>query len=109
MVLREVFGHDLPSYGELYATAGHQPSVTYTVTTGLEQCFDRVDRAVAGDMVILNIGGRPWHCGIMVSDDRFLHWPVPSKDKPGLLSCIERLDSPTWARRFGGFYRVRAA
>ncbi|MEO7466715.1 MAG: NlpC/P60 family protein [Sphingobium limneticum] len=110
LVLRDVFGHDLPSYGELYVSGSHQPSVTATVTTGLEEQFCDVTRrdedgriiprSSEGDMVILRIGGRPWHCGILVSDELFLHWPE------GMTACIERLNSAMWLRRISGFYRV---
>lgn len=108
LVYREVFGRDLPSLADLYVSADHAPSVARTVQTGIEQCFDRVVVPAEGDMVILRIYGRPWHCGIMVSSDRFLHWPAPPRGKPGIGACIERLDSAAWVRRVDGFYRVRA-
>jgi len=63
-----------------------------------------VDRPQAFDLVILNIAARPWHCGVMVAPDRFLHVMPPGPRGP-TFSCIERIDSPRWQARVEGFYR----
>jgi hypothetical protein len=45
----------------------------------------------------------------MASPTVFLHVPPPGRDGRQSLSCIERLDSPQWAKRIEGFYRYTAA
>lgn len=51
-----------------------------------------------GAAVLFNIAGRPVHVGLMLHDGGFLH---VDRNTP---TCVERLDSPQWARRVGGFY-----
>ena len=101
MVLADVFGVDLPDYSDHYSSAQHQPSVAFTVETGLAECFNRVTVPQPGDMVIMRIAGRPWHCGLLVADHLRLPWPERRH------SCSERLDSPMWSRRLDGAYRPR--
>lgn len=104
MVLHEVYGLDLPDYAEAYTTADDGDSVAAAVRAGLAD-WQPVQRPQAGDLVILRILGRPWHCAVMVDDRRFLHWPPPGRSGGQTLSCVERLDSPHWARRIEGMYR----
>lgn len=89
----------LPDYGDTYTQASDHLSVAVAVESGLMQGWQRVTDARALDLLIIRIAGRPWHCGVIVARGLFLHVP------PKSTSCIERLDSPTWARRIGGFYR----
>jgi cell wall-associated NlpC family hydrolase len=60
--------------------------------------WERRDDAAVGGLVIFRIAGHPWHVGLVVARDRFLHIP------PGETSCVERLSSPMWAKRIEGFY-----
>lgn len=105
MVLADVFGVGLPSYADAYTVASDHASVAAAVEAGLTDGWTRVEQPRAGDLLILKIAGRPWHCAVMVTADRFLHWPPPSKRGVQVLSCLERLDSPHWARRVEGVYR----
>ena len=105
LVLGEVFGHELPDYSCAYTDAKDQASVAGAVEAGLADGWQRADRPQAGDLLILKIAGRPWHCALMVNDRQFLHWPPPDKQGRQILSCIERLDSPHWSRRVEGIYR----
>ncbi|GAA0694598.1 C40 family peptidase [Dyella marensis] len=100
LVLAEVFGLLLPDYGDAYPSAEDRAAVAGAVAAGLAAGWEPVSAPAAGDLLILRIAGRPWHCGILVTADRFLHWP------PRATSCIERLDSPQWARRIEGVYRI---
>lgn len=61
--------------------------------------WHRVEAPVAGDIVVLRLNGRPWHVGLMVSQETML-----TIDR-GTLSCLERLESPRWTGRLDGFYR----
>lgn len=59
-----------------------------------------VDQLARADAVLFRPGGkRPWHVGIVVGRNKFLHAQLGSD------SCIERLDSPLWERRREGFFR----
>ena len=109
MVLREVFGHELPDYSGAYTEAKNHASVAQAVENGLAEGWQKVDRPQAGDLLILKIAGRPWHCAVMVNASQFLHWPPPDKRGRQLLSCIERLDSPQWSKRIEGIYRRTVA
>lgn len=105
MVLADVFHVDLPDYRDAYTRSSDRCSVAQAVAAGLAHGWRRVDQGRAGDLIWLNIGRRPWHCGLMVNAHQFLHWPPPDKQGRQLLSCVERLDSPVWARRIEGIYR----
>lgn len=105
LILGEVFGISVPSYAGDYVEASDSSSVTEAVQQGLRDGWRKVEGARGGDLLILRIAGRPWHCGLLVTPRLFLH--APAKDRGGrpLLSCIDRLDSPMWARRISGIYR----
>lgn len=105
MVLADVFHVDLPDYRDAYTHANDRRSVAGAVSAGLAHGWRRVEAPRAGDLLVLSILGRPWHCGLMVNASQFLHWPPPDKRGRQLLSCIERLDSPVWSNRIEGFYR----
>ncbi|OBU50164.1 NlpC/P60 family protein [Stenotrophomonas maltophilia] len=51
------------------------------------------------DVVVFNSAGRPWHVGVCLGTGDFLHV------EEGRTSRIERLGSPMWEARIGGFYR----
>lgn len=103
-IFRDVYGLTLPDYVDAYTTAADHESVSAAVLRGLAEWM-RVERPSAGDLLILRIAGRPWHCAVMVDDKRFLHVPPPGRSGRQTLSCVERIDSPMWARRIEGFYR----
>ena len=103
--LDEVAGITLPDYADAYATACDPHSVSQAVAAGLTDGWHAVPRGAPFDLLILRIAGRPWHCALMVAHGLFLHVPPPRADGMQILSCVERIDSPTWAKRIEGFYR----
>ena len=103
-VYRDVYGLLLPDYADAYTSADDGDSVAAAVRTGLAD-WRQVERPAAGDLLILRILGRPWHCAVMVDSRRFLHVPPPGRDGRQTLSCVERIDAAIWARRIEGFYR----
>lgn len=105
MVMQEVFGRVLPDYADAYASTKDHASVAAAIEAGLADGWRNVERTQEGDLLSLKMAGRPWHCAVMVNAMQFLHWPPPDKQGRQLRSCIERLDSPHWARRIEGFYR----
>ncbi len=99
---REVLGINLPSYTADYSDAGgsveSREVLRQLITRHLPK-WTSVARVEPGDVVLLNIGGRPIHVGLALGDGRMLH----AERKVGTL--VERLSSPIWARRVEGFYR----
>ncbi len=99
---RDVKGVALPSYAESYQDAGHSVesrkvlSALFAANMG---AWRRVDAPEPGDVVSLNIGGRPIHVGLALGGGLMLH------TERRINTVIERLDSPMWARRIEGFYR----
>lgn len=95
----------LPSYDDTYVAAGDRHSVATAVEAALTNTWAPVvspQPVAAGDVVILKVGGRPWHCGLVVARNLFLHI------LEGGTSCIERLDGVQWVRRIEGVYRHEA-
>lgn len=103
-VYRDVYGLPLPDYADSYTSADDGDSVAAAVRAGLAD-WKPVQKPRAGDLLILRILGRPWHCAVMVDSVRFLHVPPPGRDGRQTLSCVERIDAAIWARRIEGFYR----
>jgi cell wall-associated NlpC family hydrolase len=105
VVLAEVAQQTLPDYSDTYESASAQASVAAAVAEGLQKGWTPVAQPRALDLLILRVAGRAWHCAVMVNETMFLHVPPPSRNGVQQGACIERLDSPQWARRIDGFYR----
>jgi cell wall-associated NlpC family hydrolase len=112
MVLSEQFEIELPDYADAYSCTHDQDSVSAAVRAGLRDGWTKLDRKHmkphAGDLLIIKIAGRPWHCGLMVTPDKFLHCPTQKDRATGQeigTSCWERLDNVIWTRRIEGIYR----
>lgn len=102
---REQYGIELPSFGDRYGreldaverahiaevVRGESPK-WQSIRQGHEQ---------RGDLVLFRVAGEEAHLGVVLDAGRFLH------ARPGTDSCVERYDSPVWARRVAGFYRWR--
>lgn len=106
-VLQSEFGLVLPDYLDAYTSSNDGDSVASAVASGLRDGWTAVQIPREGDLLILRIAARPWHCGVMVNERMFLHWPPVSTKGVQQLSCVERLDSFQWARRIDGVYRYR--
>lgn len=94
-----VFHVDLPDYADTYRDGEDWEAIGAAVQAGLADGWQRTEQPRAGDLLILSIAARPWHCGMMLSSLHFLH------AAPGDSTVIERLDTPRWARRIEGIYR----
>lgn len=101
----EQYGIELPSFGDRYGreldaverahiaeVVRGESSKWQTIRQGHEQ---------RGDLVLFRVAGEEAHLGVVVDAGRFLHARL------GTDSCVERYDSPVWARRVAGFYRWR--
>lgn len=95
---RREFGITLPSY-----TADTPDGVKYVADvvndSRVEPVWVKVDSLDFGDVLLFRVQGLPIHCGVYIGGGEFLH------SFPNRGSCIERLDSLTWAKRFDGAYR----
>lgn len=95
----------LPDYADAYATADDPDEAAAAVRAGLADGWRAVSRPQPFDLIVLNVAKRPWHCGVMVAADRFLHVMPPAPTGRQAFSCIERIDSPRWVGRIEGWYR----
>jgi cell wall-associated NlpC family hydrolase len=104
LVLAEQFGITQPSFVDDYASPDEVEIVSSLVAGGVpENGWHKVDGygPRPGDGVVLRILNAPWHVGIMVNPDEFLH--VSEGMEAG--SVIDRLSSHRWARRVIGVFR----
>ncbi len=70
--------------------------------TGLLRGWSKVETPQAGDLMILRITGRPWHCAIMLDGLSMLH----ALERVGVVH--ERIDTMLWRNRIEGIYRYAA-
>src|SRR5689334_6626613 len=103
LVMRERFGVTLPSYDEDYATVGERELIAALLTDGIPECgWTPAERPYReGDGVVFRLLGGPWHVGVMLDDDFFLH-----ADQDAGVSCIGRISAARWARRIYGVFRL---
>lgn len=98
-VLGEMRGLLLPDYGRGYADTGDKAGIATTIKLGLLEGWQKIPNPENFALVIFNVHGNPWHVGLVVGRNEFLHWPE------GQTSRIERLNAVTWAKRIEGYYR----
>lgn len=98
-VYAEQFNISLPSYVGDYSSCADGTEIESLLRVERETVWVPVETPDCGDVVILRIRGLPWHCGMMLDAQRFLHVAR------GVNACIDRLDSPRWERRIDGLYR----
>lgn len=99
---RECLGLSLPSHADAYADAGESRTTrgeVAAVAVAERARWLEIDAPSAADVVLLTLAGRPVHVGLMLDGRRFLH------AERGVGTIIERLASPIWAKRIGGYYR----
>jgi len=100
---REQYGVDLPTFGDRYgrelgaAERAHIAGVIRGESAQWRQV--RSGDEQRGDLVLFRVLTEESHIGIVIEPGRFLH------ARQGVDSCVERYDSPTWARRVVSFYR----
>ena len=95
---RREFGIELPQYTT--ETPEGAKYVAEVVAGGrIEPTWQRVVEPAYGDVLLFRVQGLPIHCGVALGRGEFLH-SFPNRD-----SCIERLDSLSWAKRLDGVYR----
>lgn len=97
----EQYGIELPSFGDRYGReldAAERAHIAEIIKG--ESCkWRQVRQADRGDLILFRVMADESHIGLVVEPGRFLH------ARQGVDSCVERYDSPAWARRVVGFYR----
>jgi len=100
VLLRE-YGIEAPDFGEEYEHPTDAEGIPKAIETG-KAGWCRVSDAREGDVVVLNVYGKPMHCGVVVSPGFMLH------TRRGVGSCVESYERPLWKPRLEGVYRHRA-
>jgi cell wall-associated NlpC family hydrolase len=100
-VEQTMFGINLPDLADAYSSCEDHDSVAEVVSRtrdALGRLWYPVPDASPGDIVILNIGGRPWHCGVVTAGDWMLHM------QKGVNVGLERFTREPWRNRVEGIY-----
>lgn len=105
LALASHFGIRLPSYDGAYASANDAHSASRAVQRGLADGWQPCTAPIAGDLLILRIEGRPWHCALMVARHLFVHAPGFDRHGQPIDSMIEDVRDPMWLPRVRGYYR----
>jgi cell wall-associated NlpC family hydrolase len=93
---------DLPDLSEEYPSAENHSAVALAVRkyeAALIAKWFPVEHPLSGDIVIIRIATRPWHCGVCVGDDWMLHI------LKGVNVGLEHFRREPWRNRIEGFYR----
>jgi cell wall-associated NlpC family hydrolase len=96
----EQFGIELPLHDDRYVHSDSRGETAELARDEIRERWLQVRTPQYGDAVVLALSRRPFHVGICIGGNRFLHALDPRVN-----TVIERLDAPVWARRLEGFYR----
>lgn len=104
IVYAERFGIELPSFRDDYMTVADGDAVV-ALLEGRREGWTEISEGTeqAGDVLLMSVGGRPRHVGVVVGGERVLHI------EPGAGSIIESYRSFRLRRRVLGFFRHQAA
>jgi cell wall-associated NlpC family hydrolase len=99
LVLARELGQIVPSYTDAYIDSEDE-----TVASAIDLfsiSWSRIEPGAerVGDVLVINVLGEPYHCGVIVAPDRFLH--TLRKRGPG----CEPYKQGFWAKRIEGIYR----
>jgi hypothetical protein len=61
--------------------------------------WSQVQEPETGSVIVFNILGEPFHVGVYIGDDKFIH------ARDGMDSVIESVNSPRWNKRIEGYYK----
>jgi cell wall-associated NlpC family hydrolase len=100
LVLAERFNLQLPSL-DGYASVRDRRHIQGLIEGDLPAWSEVSGQERPGDVVLLAIGGRPLHVGLVVMLGTMLHI------ERGIDACLERYDRLPWCRRVLGVYRHR--
>jgi cell wall-associated NlpC family hydrolase len=99
LIFQEEFGICLPRYeGAAYSRSVDKEELGKRFQRERQQ-WKSVEFPMVGDVIWLRIAGHPFHVGVMVSSDQFMHI------EEGCGPAVESITSPLWVRRINGFAR----
>lgn len=96
---RDVFGVELRGLGDAYRDT-KSARIPDLVRHEQRSCWIEVRVPVPGDVVILLLRRRPWHCAVALGAGQMLH-----VDDDGIGTRTERIASLNWRGRLDGFWR----
>jgi Cell wall-associated hydrolases (invasion-associated proteins) len=98
--LWNAFQIEVPSYAEDYATTKEGEEIAALIGRESLGWLDVAHAAARpGDVLILRMKGRPWHCGLIVDPPYFIH------AVEGIGTIRDRWDSLAWASRVVSIHR----
>lgn len=103
LIYADKLGIELPRHDEVNWVDNKPEEVVATVASDSQAYWDEVDKVDRreNDVVILRYSGVPWHVGVLVDSDRFIH----ADPLRGII--IERLESLHWKSRVIGYRRLK--
>ncbi len=94
---REALGVALPSYSARYDSTDDWAALDALIRAEISR-YERLDAPRPGAVVLMRIGGRFAHVGLVTRPGLMLHV------LRGARTCREAYDGPVWAKRLDGFY-----
>jgi lipoprotein Spr len=99
IILHNEYQKELPAY---YHDGADRHGLWAIMDASLPTApVDKISEPEPGDLVLLNIFGRPCHVGIVAGNGFMVH------TLGGHDSALESYTGSKWAKRMEGFYRVR--
>ena len=95
----KVFGKQLPDYTN-YSSAEDKRAVSAVIAEHAPNWEEvNPDHIREGDILVFRIGGVPFHTGVYLGLNEFIHCHRHTR------SCVERLNSVVWRSRLQAVYR----
>jgi hypothetical protein len=94
---KQEYAIDLPSYTEEYA--GAYDTRILEMMAQYKNNWSQVQTPEIGSVIVFNILGEPFHVGIYVGEDKFIH------ARDGMDTVLDSVNSPKWAKRIEGYYK----
>ena len=94
---KQEYDIELPSYTEEYA--GAYDSRILDMMDIYKNNWAQVTQPEIGSVIVFNILGEPFHVGVYVGEDKFIH------ARDGMDSVLESVNSPKWSKRIEGYYK----
>ena len=93
---KQEYNIDLPSYTEEYSGAYDERILS--IMDEYKPNWSQIDTPQVGSVIVFNILGEPFHVGVYIGEDKFIH------ARDGMDSVVESVNSPRWAKRIEGYY-----
>jgi hypothetical protein len=94
---KQEYNIDLPSYTEEYD--GAYDTRILQMMDLYKNNWAQVQSPEVGSVIVFNILGEPFHVGIYIGEDKFIH------ARDGMDSVVESVNSPRWNKRIEGYYK----